>query len=94
MNTGEENTNSIDSGRDKNQDQNIEWDNGEPTYGHAVNPSSIKRKDAPSEDHLKNIEEADATNIISDLKNVNLTNDSDLGGRNSDEEKGIGGKSL
>ena len=90
MNTGED----MNPEMDKTEDQHIEWDNGDPTYGHAVNPSSIKRKDSPGEDHLKDNEEADDAKIISDLKNTALSKDSDIGGRNIDKDKGIGGKSL
>ncbi|PWS31880.1 hypothetical protein [Pedobacter paludis] len=94
MNTGEENNNLINPEKDKNENQNIEWDNGDPTYGHAVNPSSFKKKDAPEEEHLKTSEKDVDKQINTDLKNLNLANDSDVGNRNSENEKGIGGKSL
>lgn len=93
MNTGEEN-NLINPDKAKNEGQNIEWDNGDPTYGHAINPSGFKRKNEPDEEHLKDIEELSKLDVNEELKNSNLSKDSDVGNRNSEDEKGVGGKSL
>lgn len=94
MNIGEENNNLIDPQMDKNEDQNIEWDNENPTYGHAISQSSFKRKDAPDEEHLSDNADTDDSNVITDLKNSSLSNNIDLGNKNNDEEKGVGGKTL
>ncbi|RDC57481.1 hypothetical protein DU508_10045 [Pedobacter chinensis] len=79
---------------EKQDDQNIEWDKGEVTYGHSVTHSEFKRKNLPSEEHIAKAEEGNDSKIIDDLKNANLSQGEDIGNRNSDEEKGIGGKDL
>jgi len=77
---------------DKKEDQHIEWDNGEVTYGHSVIQSDFKRKNAPSESHEQTT--GSDSSIIGSLKNKNLSQDEDIANRNGAEEKGIGGKDI
>ncbi|GGE53540.1 hypothetical protein EV200_102445 [Pedobacter psychrotolerans] len=72
---------------------NIEWDNGEATYGHAITDSPFRRKNVPDENHLSKLEEHDH-DVNEELKNINLSNNNDPSNRNSDQEKGLGGKDL
>jgi len=78
--------------QNENTDRNIEWDNGEATYGHTISDSEFKRKNTPSKDHISNTE--NETNTIDNLKNENLSQGEDIGSRNSIDEKGLGGKDL
>ena len=91
--------NNENNGREENspvkkEEQNIEWDNGEATYGHSVANSEFKRKNTPAEEHTNKEDEKSDPKINEDLKNSNLSKGEDIGNRNSNEEKGIGGKSL
>ena len=79
---------------DKADDQNIEWDNGEVTYGHSIAKSEFKRKNMPSEEQISKREDSNHSNTIADLKNSNISQGEDIGNRNSAEEKGLGGKDL
>ncbi|WP_293310206.1 hypothetical protein [Pedobacter sp. UBA5917] len=72
-------------------DQDIDWDNGEATYGHKRN--DFKRKDQPDEAHLAKTESADH-NINEGLKNANLSQNEDIGNRNKEADKGIKGQDL
>ncbi|WP_231427261.1 hypothetical protein [Pedobacter sp. Leaf250] len=86
-------SNEIDnSQKAKTTDPNIEWDNGEATYGHSISESDFKRKNSPNKNHI-NKTENDA-NTIDDLKNENLSQGEDIGNRNKTGEKGLGGKDL
>jgi len=77
----------------KLDENNIEWDNGEATYGHAISDSPFKRKNIPDENHLSKLEESDR-DVNEELKNINLSSSEDPSIRNSDQEKGLGGKDL
>lgn len=70
-------------------DQNIDWDNGEATYGHKR--SDFKRKDQPDEAHLAKTEGA-GHNINHELKNANLSQNEDIANRNKESDKGISGQ--
>jgi len=74
-------------------DQNIEWDNGEATYGHSITESPFKRKNIPTPSHLAKVDQADG-DVNENLKNLNFANDEDPANRNSNNEKGLGGKDL
>lgn len=87
-----ESNNTSDNKKDKSQDPNIEWDNGEATYGHSISHNEFKKKNAPNDSHI--VENEEKSNTINDLKNANLTNNEDIGNRNELEEKGLGGKDL
>ncbi|RZK16917.1 MAG: hypothetical protein EOO86_13800 [Pedobacter sp.] len=76
----------------KRDDQNIEWDNGEVTYGHSIANSEFRRKNTPNEEHIAKTE--DNSKTIEELKNSNLSQGEDIGNRNDAEEKGLGGKDL
>lgn len=78
----------------KNDDQNIEWDNGEVTYGHSIIQSEFKKKNQPDESHFKKQPAGENSDTINDLKNQNLSQQEDIGNRNDSNEKGIGGKDL
>lgn len=83
-----------ESQQGKKNEQNIEWDNGEVTYGHSIAHSEFRRKNAPSEEHIAKAEEGSDDHTISELKNENLSQGEDIGNRNNAEEKGVGGKDL
>jgi hypothetical protein len=72
---------------------NIEWDNDDATYGHAVSDSPFRRKNTPDENHLSKLEENDQ-DVNGNLKNVNLSESDNPDHRNSNQEKGLGGKDL
>ncbi len=87
--------NSKDEGQQgKKTEQNIEWDNGEVTYGHSIAHSEFRRKNMPAEEHVAKAEEGNDTKTIPELKNANLSQGEDIGNRNSTDEKGVGGKDL
>ncbi|WP_162800005.1 hypothetical protein [Pedobacter jeongneungensis] len=71
------------------RDEEIDWDNGEATYGHKR--TDFKRKDEPNETHLLKAESS-VHNINEELKNANLSRNEDIGNRNKDADKGIRGK--
>jgi hypothetical protein len=69
----------------------IEHDND--TYGHSETP--FIRKDEPDENHHE--ETTDQNNKLGNsdkLKNINLSAKEDIGVRNADTDKGVGGKDL
>ncbi len=72
-------------------DQDIDWDNGDATYGHKR--TDFKRKDQPDEEHLAKNEDV-GHNIKNDLKNTNLSLNEDIANRNKESDKGISGKDL
>ena len=88
-----ESNNTSDNKKDKSQDPNIEWDNGEATYGHSITESPFKRKNIPTPSHLAEVDQADG-DVNENLKNLNFANDEDPANRNSNNEKGLGGKDL
>jgi len=75
-----------------NHNEDIEWDNGEATYGHKR--ADFKRKDQPDETHLAQSENDPEHNINQALKNANLSQNEDIGNRNKEKNKGISGKDL
>ena len=75
-------------------DENIEWDNGEVTYGHMITNSSFKRKDLPDPQHQQHLEETSNKKIRKSLKNSKFIKDEDIANRNKGAEKGIGGQNL
>jgi hypothetical protein len=75
-----------------NRDEDIEWDNGEATYGHKR--ADFKRKDQPDEAHLAKTENDPKHHINEELKNANLSQNEDIGNRNKERDKGISGKDL
>lgn len=76
------------------EDDGIEWDGDDATYGHAVNNAAFKRKDSPDEAHQSKTEELDNAEIRKNLKNSKFVNDTDITKQNKKEEKGIGGRDL
>ena len=81
----------VDQQLGSHQDEGIDWDNGEATYGHKRN--DFKRKDEPDETHLAKAD-ADSQNINKALKNANFSQNEDIANRNKDADKGIRGKDL
>ncbi|MBB6236168.1 hypothetical protein HDC90_000774 [Pedobacter sp. AK013] len=88
----------MESNENKNVDPNeeinhneedIEWDNGEATYGHKR--ADFKRKDEPAASHLSKAEN-DPTHAVNE--NLNLSQSEDIGNRNKNKEKGLKGKDL
>lgn len=71
--------------------QNMDWDNGDETYGHSIVESEFKRKNTPDPDHLAKAEQT-TSDVNDKLKNENLSSNDDISNRNNLEEKGIGGK--
>ncbi|MGN7988167.1 hypothetical protein ACTJKC_12550 [Pedobacter sp. 22226] len=71
------------------RDEEIDWDNGEATYGHKR--TDFRRKDEPNETHLAKTDGA-AHDVNKELKNSNLSQNEDIGNRNKDADKGISGK--
>lgn len=76
------------------EDEGIEWDGDDATYGHAVNSSAFKRKDLPDEQHQAKAKETDNAEIRKHLKNTKFIKEADIASRNKNEQKGIGGKDL
>lgn len=94
MSTSKNAPNDHEKKQEQNLDQNnIEWDNGEATYGHAISDSPFKRKNTPGENHLSKAEKSN-DDVNQDLKNINLSKNDDPDNRNSGQEKGLGGKDL
>ncbi|WP_316847376.1 hypothetical protein [Pedobacter psychrodurus] len=75
-----------------NRDEDIEWDNGEATYGHKR--ADFKRKDQPDEAHLTKTANDPNHHINEELKNANLSQNEDIGNRNKERDKGVSGKDL
>lgn len=73
-------------------EEDIEWDNGEATYGHKR--ADFKRKDEPQASHLVNTENGPDQKVNENLTNSNLSQGEDIGGRNKNDEKGLKGKDL
>ena len=82
----------VDPQLGNNRDEDIEWDNGEATYGHKR--ADFKRKDQPNEAHLAKTENDTHHNLNEELKNANLSQNEDIGNRNKESDKGISGKDL
>ncbi|MEH3111836.1 hypothetical protein [Pedobacter terrae] len=76
---------------DRNE-EDIEWDNGEATYGHKR--ADFKRKDEPEATHLSKTENDPDRNVNEDLNHSNLSQGEDIGNRNKYDEKGLHGKDL
>jgi len=91
MGTGNKEQNQDDDQLNK-FDQNIEWDNGDITYGHSITNSEYKKKNLPDERHLAQNEHGSGDKVNEKLKDLNLSSDEDPGNRNIDDEKGLGGK--
>lgn len=88
-------SNKSEQGNIKNEEQDhlkgIEHDND--TYGHSERP--FIRKDEPDENHQEQgTELSNKLENSEKLKNINLSAGEDIGIRNTDEDKGIGGKNL
>ncbi|MBO9672869.1 MAG: hypothetical protein J7577_05470 [Sphingobacteriaceae bacterium] len=75
---------------DIDHDEEIDWDNGEATYGHKR--TEFKRKDQPDEAHLASTEGHPEHDVNKTLKNTILSKDEDIANRNKDADKGISGK--
>jgi len=75
-----------------NSNEDIEWDNGEATYGHKR--ADFKRKDQPDDIHLTKTENDAKHDINKVLKNANLSQNEDIGNRNKERDRGISGKDL
>ncbi|WP_235526094.1 hypothetical protein [Pedobacter sp. Leaf216] len=73
-------------------DDDIEWDNGEATYGHKR--ADFKRKDQPDDAHLAKTKTVGKHNINKELNNANLSQNEDIGNRNKEKDRGISGKDL
>ena len=73
-------------------EEDIEWDNGEATYGHKR--ADFKRKDQPDESHLLKTENDPTHAVNENLNNSNLSQGEDIGNRNKNNEKGLRGKDL
>jgi len=70
-----------------------DWDND--TYGHIANPENLRKKNEPDQDHIEHVQnEAGEKSASEALKNVNLSDNDDVASRNSNNDKGIGGKSI
>jgi len=85
----------MESNENKNIDPNedhIEWDNGEATYGHKR--ADFKRKDEPETPHSVNTENDPIRSVNENLTNSNLSQGEDIGNRNKNDEKGLRGKDL
>jgi hypothetical protein len=91
----------MESNENKNIDPNqevsrneegIEWDNGEATYGHKR--TDFKRKDEPEASHIESSENAPVRSVNENLNNSNLSQGEDIGNRNKNDEKGLQGKDL
>ncbi|GGH17028.1 MULTISPECIES: hypothetical protein [Pedobacter] len=80
----------LDPQFDIDRDEDIDWDNGEATYGHKR--TEFKRKDQPDEAHLANTEGHSEHDVNKTLKNTNLSKDEDIANRNKEADKGISGK--
>ncbi|MBT2564600.1 hypothetical protein J7E50_01175 [Pedobacter sp. ISL-68] len=87
-----ENKNVDPNGEINHNEEDIEWDNGEATYGHKR--ADFKRKDQPDEAHLAKTENDPKHHINEGLKNANLSQNEDIGNRNKERDKGISGKDL
>ncbi|MGM9474932.1 hypothetical protein ACS5PU_00830 [Pedobacter sp. GSP4] len=74
------------------RDEDIEWDNGEATYGHKR--PDFKRKDEPDEEHLAKAQKDAEHDVNNDLKHTNLSQGEDIGNRNKTNNKGLKGKDL
>ncbi|WP_293744755.1 hypothetical protein [uncultured Pedobacter sp.] len=82
-----------DSKEDINRnDDQIDWDNGEATYGHKR--ADFKRKDEPEASHLPSTENDNSQNINENLNNANLSKGEDIGSRNKNDDKGLRGEDL
>ena len=80
---------------EKGNTNHDDWDND--TYGHIVNPENLKKKNEPEQNHKDYVEkefEAEEKSASDNLKNVNLSGNDDVASRNSNKEKGLGGKSI
>jgi len=86
-----ENKNIDANGEINHNEDNIEWDNGEATYGHKR--ADFKRKDEPDASHT-NEENNPPRNVNENLNNSNLSQGEDIGNRNKNDEKGLRGKDL
>lgn len=75
-----------------NNEEGIDWDNGEATYGHKR--TDFKRKDEPANPHSVNTENDHIRNLNENLTNSNLSQGEDIGNRNKNDEKGLRGKDL
>jgi len=78
-------------GINRNDDQ-IDWDNGEATYGHKR--ADFKRKDEPEASRLAAAENDNSQNITESLNNANLSQGEDIGSRNKSDDKGLRGEDL
>ncbi|WP_406824084.1 hypothetical protein [Pedobacter sp. KACC 23697] len=87
-----ENKNIDPNGEINRNEDDIEWDNGEATYGHKR--TDFKRKDEPQSSHTVNTENDPARSVNEDLNNSNLSQGEDIGNRNKNDEKGLRGKDL
>ncbi|SDG78372.1 hypothetical protein SAMN05421827_11135 [Pedobacter terrae] len=75
-----------------NNEEGIEWDNGEATYGHKR--ADFKRKDEPAASQVVSSENDPARGVNENLTNSNLSQGEDIGNRNKNDEKGLRGKDL
>lgn len=69
------------------QERKVKYDKGEVTYGHVISDPVYSRKD-------KSVENEQPDDVNEKLNHLNLTQDTDLGKRNENKEKGIRGKNL
>ncbi|MFC1225482.1 hypothetical protein ACFE6N_16860 [Pedobacter sp. BG31] len=81
-----------DSNEDINRDDQIDWDNGEATYGHKR--ADFKRKDEPEASRLPSTVNDTSQNINESLNNSNLSQGEDIGSRNKNDDKGLRGEDL
>ncbi|WP_412466155.1 hypothetical protein [Pedobacter sp. KLB.chiD] len=82
----------IDPNEETNHnEEDIEWDNGEATYGHKR--ADFKRKDEPMTSH-KSGENDVNQDVNGSLNNSNLSQGEDIGNRNKNDDKGLHGKDL
>ena len=81
-----------DSNEDINRDDQIDWDNGEATYGHKR--ADFKRKDVPEASRLPSTENGTSQNINESLNNANLSQGEDIRSRNKNDDKGLRGEDL
>jgi hypothetical protein len=86
--------NKSEQNKSMKEDDGIEWDGDDATYGHAVNSAAFKRKDSPDEAHQAKTEELNNAEIRKSLKNSKFVNDADIASQNKKTEKGVGGRDL
>ncbi len=91
MESNENKKNDPNEGINSNEDQ-IEWDNGEATYGHKR--VDFKRKDEPAASQVVRSENDPVRNVNENLTNSNLSQEEDIANRNKNDEKGLRGKDL